>query len=85
MAQLEFERDHFETEVQHFSHKATGTNFQISKLVSREKKFISSLLVHNQKVFGLFCFYGISTTVGYLIPNPFYTYEKFYFKQFSLT
>ena len=35
----------------------------------------------------LFCFvffYGISTIVGYLMPNPFYTYKQFYFKQFSL-
>ena len=25
-------------------------------------------------MFGLIWFYGISTTVGYLMPNPFYTY-----------
>ena len=29
-------------------------------------------------------FYGISTFVGYLIPNPFYANSQFYFKQFSL-
>ena len=29
-------------------------------------------------------FYGISIIVGYLMPNLFYTYKKFYFKQFSL-
>ena len=29
-------------------------------------------------------FYGISNIVGYLMPNPFYTYNQFYFKQFSL-
>ena len=29
-------------------------------------------------------FYGMSTIVGYLIPNPFSTYEQSYFKQFSL-
>ena len=29
-------------------------------------------------------FYGISTFVGYLAPNPFYTNSQFYFKQFSL-
>ena len=34
--------------------------------------------------FGLVWFYGISTIVGYLMPNPFYTYKRFYFKQFSL-
>ena len=31
----------------------------------------------------LFRFHGISTNVGYLIPNPF-LYKYFYFKQFSL-
>ena len=25
-------------------------------------------------MFGLVCFYGISTIVGYLLPNPIYTY-----------
>ena len=30
-------------------------------------------------------FYGISTFVGYLKPNPFYANIRFYFKQFSLT
>ena len=29
--------------------------------------------------------YDISTFVGYLMPNPFYTNNQFYFKQFSLT
>ena len=29
-------------------------------------------------------FYGISTVVGYLMPNRFYTINYFYFKQFSL-
>ena len=28
--------------------------------------------------------YDISNFVGYLMPNPFYTNEQFYFKQFSL-
>ena len=28
-------------------------------------------------------FYGISTIVGKLIPNPFYTYKQVYLKQFS--
>ena len=28
--------------------------------------------------------YGISTFVGYLMPNQFYTNSQFYFKQFSL-
>ncbi len=33
----------------------------------------------------LFGFYGISTFIGYLMPNPFYTNNQFYFKLFSLT
>ena len=37
-----------------------------------------------QMVGRLFGFYGISTFVGYLMPNPFYTNNQFYFKQFSL-
>ena len=28
-------------------------------------------------------FYGISTFVGYLMPNPFYVNNQFYLKQFS--
>ena len=28
--------------------------------------------------------YGISTFVGYLMPNPFYTIKQFYFKRLSL-
>ena len=34
--------------------------------------------------FGLVCFYGISTIVGYQCQIHFYTYKKFNFKQFSL-
>ena len=29
-------------------------------------------------------FYGIFTIAGYLMPNPFYAYKQFNFKQFSL-
>ena len=29
-------------------------------------------------------FYGISTFLGYLMPNPFYAHSQFDFKQFSL-
>ena len=29
-------------------------------------------------------FYGVSTFIGYLTPNPFYANSPFYFKQFSL-
>ena len=35
-------------------------------------------------LFGLVWFYDILTIVGYLMPNLFYTYKQFYFKQFSL-
>ena len=34
--------------------------------------------------FSLISFHDISTIVGYLMLTPFYTYEQFYFKQFSL-
>ena len=29
-------------------------------------------------------FYGILPIVGYLMPNPFYTYKQFYFQKFNL-
>ena len=32
----------------------------------------------------LFGFYDISSFVGYLMPNPFYTNNQFFVKQFSL-
>ena len=32
------------------------------------------ILVITQNVFSLVWFYGVSTIVGYLIPNPLYTY-----------
>ena len=34
--------------------------------------------------FRLVLMYGISTIVGYSVPNTFYSYKQFYFKQFSL-
>ena len=36
-----------------------------------------------RKFVRLFGFYGISTCVGYLMPNPFYTNKQLYFKEFS--
>ena len=33
--------------------------------------------------FGLVRFFRITVTEGYLLPNPFYTYKQFDFKQFS--
>ena len=38
----------------------------------------------NGLVCWLFGFYSISTLVGYLMPNPFYANNQFYFKQFNL-
>ena len=29
-------------------------------------------------------FYGISNILGYLMPNQFYRYKQFYFKQYSI-
>ena len=40
--------------------------------------------IHICWLVGSFVFYGISTFVGYLSPNPFHTNNQFYFKQFSL-
>ena len=37
-------------------------------------KKLSSNVSQYQCVFDLVWFYGISTIVGYLMPNPFYTY-----------
>ena len=43
------------------------------------------LNISGASLFGwLVWFYGISTIVGYLMQNTFYTYTQFYFKQFSL-
>ena len=41
------------------------------------------LLSTCKQLFDLVWFYGISTMVSYLMPNQFYTYKLFYFKQFS--
>ena len=49
--------------------------FQFYSVVSRDSK------VHNSCSF---VFYGISTFVVYLMPNPFYINKQFSFKQFSL-
>ena len=38
----------------------------------------------NMQDFSLDWFNGISTIIDYLMPNPFYTYNQFYFKQFGL-
>ena len=43
------------------------------------------LNVNGKRPFVWFGFYGISNTIGYLTPNPFYTYKQFYFKLFNLT
>ena len=56
--------------VYHFIEKQTCSNIYIYVYVSA---FVC-----------LFCFFGNSTFAGYLMPNPFYTYEQFSFKQISL-
>ena len=43
-----------------------------------------SLLILYVRLVGWMGSYGIWTFVGYLMPNPFYTNNQFYFKQFSL-
>ena len=40
-------------------------------------KKIKFLFFYNLVWFGLVWFYGISTIVGYLMPNPFYTHIKY--------
>ena len=40
------------------------------------KFFLIYLEIMNLRL-GLVWFYGISTIVGYLMPNPFYTYIKY--------
>ena len=48
-------------------------------------QFTHDLLKKNLVNFVWFVgFYGISTFVGYLTPNPFYVNNLFYLKQFSL-
>ena len=39
---------------------------------------------HNDELVWFVGFYGMSTFVGYLIRNPFYENNQFYFKQFIL-
>ena len=46
--------------------------------------FHSQMVLNIFNKIGLVWFYDISTIVGYLISNLFYTYKQFYFKQLSL-
>ena len=39
--------------------------------------------IYKLNIYDLVRFYGISTIVGYLMPNSFHKYKWFYFKQFS--
>ena len=64
-----------------------GFSISIPNYLHASLKGIFSDLCSTCKYFvfsWLFGFYGISTFVGYLTPNPFYTNNVFYFKQFSL-
>ena len=38
---------------------------------------------YNTKLHLVVWFYGISTILGYLMPNQFYTYKPYYFRQYS--
>ena len=38
--------------------------------------------VHHQLLNALVCFFGISTILGYLMPNPFYTYIRGAYNKF---
>ena len=49
------------------------------------KKAYSKFPISPEVSFRLVWFYGISTFVGYLMPNPIYTYKQFYLKHFSFT
>ena len=46
--------------------------------------YFTLFYVTNNEVRKLLGFYGISTFVGYLTPNPFFVSNQFYFKQFNL-
>ena len=62
----------------------TRTNY-IKAKIDYTNRIASVGYVENHLMVGcLFCFYGNSTFVGYLMPNPFYTNNQFYFKQFNL-
>ena len=77
-----FELAYFVAAVQHFGHYATRTqigwlfgwvlwNINPCRLFNAK----SSLYIHIKYIwFSFFGFYGISTIVGYLMPNLFYTY-----------
>ena len=48
-------------------------------------KYFNKIFRNIRRLFGcLFRFYGISTFLDYLMPNPFHVDYQFYFKQFSL-
>ena len=48
------------------------------------KLYIYIYMYKHDLVGKLFGFNGISTSVNYLMPNPFHTNNQFYFKEFSL-
>ena len=55
------------------------TNFAFSEYFF--KTFLVKVQFYDVYLFG---FYGISTFVGYLMPNLFYTKKQYYFRQFGL-
>ena len=72
---------------------SSGPYPSVNKIACLPNSIISSMLwVIIPVIWMLACklvsyllgFYGISTFGGYLMPNPFYTNNQFYFKRFSL-
>ena len=43
-------------------------------VISSQCQCIAMIIPHLRNLIDLVWFYGISTIVGYLMPNPFYTY-----------
>ena len=65
-------------EITIFVHKKNEHNKHLIKMLYEKSNPMMGWLV------GWLDLYGISTFVGHLMPNPFYTNNQFYFRQFSL-
>ena len=55
--------------------------YETNAFMEMESKVLAHKLLLVNRFIG---FYGTSTFVGYLTPNPFSLNNQFYFKQFSL-
>ena len=51
-----------------------GINQSLLPVLSKRSYSLVSLILVSLVWFSLVSFYGISTTVGYLMPNPVYSY-----------